>query len=59
MVVKNRELIVVGNSLETFRSIMEVPRGFQNPEPNPNCSYQKPSSTGGKGSFFHKQSSIT
>lgn len=50
---KYGEIVMCGNSLQTSRSIMElVPSGFQNPKPNPNSSYQKPSKMGEEGSLF-------
>jgi hypothetical protein len=41
------------NLLETSRSIMEVPREFQNPKPNSSSTYQKPSRMSKTGSCFH------
>jgi hypothetical protein len=43
---------VCGNPLETSRSIMEVPRVFLNPKPNPNSSYKKSYHGGGEGFTF-------
>jgi len=47
------ELITWENPLDTSRIIMEVPRGFLNPNPGPNSSNKKPSKVREKGSLFH------
>ena len=42
-IITHVDLIMYGNPLKTSRSIMDILRGFQNHESNPNLSYQKPS----------------